>query len=299
MSQKNTPEIVYRETGSLRPHPLLARLPRIPESAESAEALIADIDLRGIIDPLKITAKGQLLDGRRRYESAEQLGQSRVPCVVVDDCEVVAAILGSICLRRHLTKSALAYTIYPLLEVGFEESRALRMKNLSNLESSKVHSVDFRADTVEEMAKELGISRSLLFLARKLHVAWEEGRIKVNSDKEGGEGWYKIKDVDSVRAGVEEGIYIHGHGLGGEIAGIPGASITSGGPQRETWKQLDLFTSVFKTAKVRWHYWDNFDDNQKNQALKAAEDMIDAMPEDLRAELAKKLTALPKKGDWQ
>src|SRR5690348_15322129 len=119
----NHPEILLRCTSDLTVHPAARELPQLADDDPQLIALLDDIRAHGIQSPLEINKHNQIVDGRHRWRAAKKLNLKDVPVMVHDDGEVIAIILRSLLLRRHYTKSALAYTAHPMLRAAYEEAR--------------------------------------------------------------------------------------------------------------------------------------------------------------------------------
>ena len=86
-------------------HPLAAVFP-LMEGAEF-EALVADIKLHGVIEPITLH-DGAVLDGRNRYHAARAAGVERVPSTKFKGADPLAFVISRNLKRRHLTKSQAA-----------------------------------------------------------------------------------------------------------------------------------------------------------------------------------------------
>jgi len=126
-------EILYIPPQNLEPHPINRRLPRFARESSEWKAFLDDIDARGIKTPLKITENRKVVDGETRRQAAVVLGPNRfsvVPCVVVEDDDVLATIASEIALRRNLGKGARAYLVYPMVKDLLEEAKRRHLENL-------------------------------------------------------------------------------------------------------------------------------------------------------------------------
>lgn len=94
------------------------------------QALLADIQRRGLLTPLEITHDGVVLDGRHRLNAARQLGLTQVPVRVVEAEDELAYMLLAALRRRHLStsqKAALAVELEECQQArayGFRRQRA-------------------------------------------------------------------------------------------------------------------------------------------------------------------------------
>ena len=102
-----------RALDALTIHPLLAPVPRLALDAPEMLALIASVETHGVLAPLIVNERAEIIDGRARLIAAQKAGLTEVPCVVVPDEDAATLILDTLCARRHLTKSALAYVFSP------------------------------------------------------------------------------------------------------------------------------------------------------------------------------------------
>lgn len=258
----------------LRPHPALALLPRIPVEPAEAQAFQADIEAQGLLVPVLVDADHRLLDGQRRVEAASTLGFGEIECRVVGEHEAVRAILSGFIHRRHLTKSAVAYLSFPLIEPALEEARARKLACLRRGDEPRSAPVHYGEElTAEGLANQLGIARRTFFYAADLHK--------------------RLAGHDELRAQVEEAIFVDGAGLGALIAGLAGKEATDGKPRPQI-KQLALFTEGFRTLRNRFAYWTKFDATERKQALQSIRETVLDMPDDLRAELVAELAKLSK-----
>jgi N6-adenosine-specific RNA methylase IME4 len=108
-----------RAITALRSHPDSAQIPVMPEG--EYVAFRADVEERGILVPIEITADGVVLDGRQRLRAVRELGQERVPVRVVEVANEVEYMLRAAVLRRHLRPAQRAAIV-----AEFESYEALR-----------------------------------------------------------------------------------------------------------------------------------------------------------------------------
>jgi ParB-like chromosome segregation protein Spo0J len=101
----------------LRPHPQATRVPAL--TPEEYAMLLADIDKRGILTPLDVTAELVVLDGHQRLRAAIDLGFPSVPGRVVDvpGGDELAYLLLAALRRRQLTPSQRAAIALELEEI--------------------------------------------------------------------------------------------------------------------------------------------------------------------------------------
>lgn len=261
--------ITLRAPKELRPHALNKRMPRWDRESDEWLAFVQDIQDRGIQVPLRITEKGEVVDGETRRQAAAALNLESVPCVVVPSDDVAATLLQEIQLRRNLTKGQRAYLLVPLIEatVAGHERRLSNLRRGANAAESASP-----ARSAGDYALSLGFSRDLLDQARRLHAAFE-GDAELREQFEP-----QILDFDSPI------------GLGACLAGIAGQKATKD-TERKTGAQLDLFTDAWGTLGKRFSYWTKLDDDDRRKAVPVLRQTIKDMPADLRAELKKALAA--------
>jgi len=173
-------EIEYRDPQQLKKMlaPALKRIPVLP--AEDQERIRAALMQTGsILDPVRLDADGRVATdhGRTLVLAACDLGVKEVQ-VAVTDLDSASLILDELTTRRHLTKSAIAYLAYPLLETAWKSARIRKAdclkKGAKTPDFPVVHSVDYGPRTVEDFANEHGIGRTFLFEAQKVHELFEE-----------------------------------------------------------------------------------------------------------------------------
>lgn len=261
---------VFLNPRKLRPHPARAMMPEMPVETIKASAFLADVENHGIHQPVLVDSLHRYVDGERRVVAAVGLELDEVACVVLDDNAIVSTILSNLVQRRHLTKSALAYSVFPLLEPALEEARQYKLDCLKKGDNAPVvHSVDYGAKTAEELAAQIGFSRAFFFYAAEVHKHCAQD--------------------ETLRKAIEESLFINRVGLGAIVAGLAGRSATKDQPRPET-KQLILFQDGFNTLTKRFKYWESFTPAERKEAAKAAQSAILEMPEDLQEVIRKSLT---------
>ncbi len=119
-----------RPVAELRPHPQAAEVP--PLSEGDYRALREDIDSRGVLAPIEVTAGGVVLDGRARLRAARELGHEKIIVDLVTPEDELEYILRAALHRRHLDPSQRAALALKL--VPFEDLRAqARERQQANL----------------------------------------------------------------------------------------------------------------------------------------------------------------------
>lgn len=251
-------------------------------------ALVADIQERGIDQPILVDQKNRILDGRHRWRAAKRLQLDQVPVVIRDEHEVASIILGTLLQRRHYTQGALAYLAWPLCEDAVKESKQRQAANLKKGNLPRGHSVPSR-ETLENFADSLGIGRRLLVQAKQVHDLFLKADNAIDS--------WQLNPTEekpvNLRAEFEPRILSGEIGLGACIAGIAGMDSTKGQP-KVTGSQLELFSDVFTTLQKRMTYWSKMAPQERTAAVPFIRQAVYSMPADLRQELAKAIKAAEK-----
>jgi ParB-like chromosome segregation protein Spo0J len=92
-----------RPTESLQPHPKTKLVPAM--SADTYAAFKADIETRGLLVPLEVTAAGVVLDGRERLRAAVELRIPELEVLIVAPNDELEHILLCALQRKHLSAS--------------------------------------------------------------------------------------------------------------------------------------------------------------------------------------------------
>jgi N6-adenosine-specific RNA methylase IME4/ParB-like chromosome segregation protein Spo0J len=145
-------QIEWRRPADLRPHPEAALIPLLPEAERLA--LVKDIELRGVLEPLHLSATGFVLDGHERLRAAEALGLKRLPIRVVTPADERAYMLLAALRRKHLNpaqRAALALEL-PLIE---QERERARQRQRANLRQTEVASLPPRGERTREQVAQL------------------------------------------------------------------------------------------------------------------------------------------------
>ena len=267
----NTP-ITHRAPKDLRPHALNKRMPRWNRESDEWLAFVQDIQDRGIQVPIRITEKGEVVDGETRRQAAIALNLAEVPCVVVPAHEVAATLLQELQLRRNLTKGQRAYLLVPLMEPVLAGATQRRTANLRKGAAEPAPEGEHALHSAAEYAQSLGFSRDLLDQARRLHTAFADNpELRDQFEPQ-------ILDFDSPI------------GLGACLAGIAGQKATKD-TERRTGAQLELFTDAWGTLGKRFTYWTKLDEDERRKAVLVLRQTVKDMPADLRAELKKSMAA--------
>ena len=238
-----TTTIHMRDPQDLHPHPSTKHLHLLGDDDPRYLALVVSIE-RGGFDadkPVTIDEKGRILDGRHRWRAAKRLQLERIPCVVRNEHEAATVILNSIVARKHYTKSALAFEVYPFFKAAHAEALRRKLDFLRKGQQIPVsHSVGNGKNT-EDFAAQIGVSRNLFDQAAKVHKLFESDPAyaeqmlpRIYAEPVGGEH-------ESTRP----------VGLGAVIAGYEGKTRTED-RVKPSYSQLDLFADAVATTFHRW-----------------------------------------------
>lgn len=268
MNFMNKP-IEMRIPQQLLRHPKLLELPNPPVTLQETEALKKDLRSRGFLDPIKITEAGYVVDGWHRRNAAIDLYQE-VPCVIVDDHEVVEIAMAGLLLRRHLTKSARAYIAVPMMAMTKEERLAKIRQNLSQVVDTAQSALSAHRGnglSLEDIATSIDVGRRYVYMAEEVHKL-----LAVHSE---------------FRPMVEKSLFCEGAGLGGIKAGLESRIDAKkrgehGGKRRE---QLEFDFAPLENATEtwcrRWSQPEIFQGPHKEQAFQTLETHIRKMPDEV------------------
>lgn len=254
---------LQRDPNELRPHPLIQPMPRWAKDSDEWRAFVADIREHGVREPIKVVGD-LVVDGETRRLAAKQL-KLTVPTEEVPADEALAVIVRNLLLRRNVvSKSALAYLAYPLMQPAHEEATA---RHLARLKSGNRETISVsQGNGPRELAESIGVSRSLFDFAAKIHAA--------------------IAEEPAMKADIEESILLDGSYLGAVLAGIAGRKATKGDKKREkAGGAFTLFREAMQMARNRWRYWGKLDDDNRERAVVELRRTVADMPPDLRAEM--------------
>jgi N6-adenosine-specific RNA methylase IME4 len=139
---------------ALRPHPQAGLVPAL--AGAQLEALQADVERRGLLVPLEVTAAGVVLDGRARLRVAAALSLEQVPVRVVAPADEREHMLLAALRRQHLSPSQRAALALTLAEVQRVQAAA-RERRLANLrQSPEVAELPPRGEKTRELAARIG-----------------------------------------------------------------------------------------------------------------------------------------------
>ncbi|MGD0167877.1 MAG: MT-A70 family methyltransferase [Gaiellaceae bacterium] len=148
--------IEIRSTSELREHPSAGLVPEI--GVEDYRSLRADIERRGLQEPLEITAGNVVLNGHLRLRAARELGLGSVPVRVVAPADEVEYLLLAALQHRHLSPSQRAALVVELDRYRQEQDEG-RQRRLQNLrQNTEVAKLPPRGKTRDLAASRAGVS---------------------------------------------------------------------------------------------------------------------------------------------
>jgi len=160
----------------IRSHTCIKHIPQWPDNSAAMVALRTEMQANGCRVPVHMTPKQEITDAdsRERWRAAKALQLGKIPVVIEESETAHIASLQALIMRRHLTKSALAYLAYPILKPALEEARARRYGVLKNSENahisrSELNSLPGLPKNIEELAELFGVNRHYVFDAKKVH----------------------------------------------------------------------------------------------------------------------------------
>jgi hypothetical protein len=282
--------IETRDPRQLRPHKLNKDLPRLGPGMPAFGALIDDIAVNGVKEPLTITPAGEVLDGETRRQAAIAAQRWDVPVVVADSDDVVATVYRRLALQKRLTKGQSAYVLFPMAKPLLEEAKQRRIAQLNKGADPRnpIESVFGKQATFEDFCRAHGFSPDLATQAKTLHLIFS-GDLKSLKERnlEGadpaalrGEWEPKILDIENPV------------GLGAALAGMAGQRATKDREKAPPVGQLELFTETITELGTVFEpkRWTKTRPDDKAEIISAWRRAAAQWPADLRNQLAKALT---------
>lgn len=148
------PEAVRVErTGALREHPQAHLVPAA--DFEQYRMLRGDIEERGIVTPLEVTAGLVVLDGHQRLRIASELELATVPVRIVNVEDEVRYLLLAALRRRHLSASQRAALALELEECEQARLRGRARQRANLRQNAEVATLPPRGKRTRELAARL------------------------------------------------------------------------------------------------------------------------------------------------
>jgi hypothetical protein len=290
-------KIQYRDPRHLKGRytPALRQIPELPQDSAEFLALAAGLKKAGFIRPILVDENDQVIDDHSRslLVAALRWQSTEVPVQVCCNADAPIIRIHSLAHVRHLSKSAIAYLAVPDLQPALDAARMQMLEKLrKNPENVGVSAGDSGAQTVEELAQELGIGRNLLFEARAVRKEFEDKK-QYQFEVEGGK-----KDGAEVRMTLRE--YFEPKIVQAFVAGEHNQPVSLGGILRslknirsndkskfscKNADQLELFVGTFGRKAIRqFKSWASMTDDARRQAREQIEDEAAKLkPEDCQA----------------
>ena len=268
-------------TSALRPlkiHPLLAQVPETDETDPAFKRMLESVLRVGVLEPLKVTPEGEIVDGRLRFRAAKVALLNWVPCIEVSPLEAATVIVNSLVARRHYNVSQLAYLMAPVIEPAFEEARRRKLANLPGSRFSPT-----AQETVGSWAAKLGISVRCLQEARQLHELFLDDTPRTLTDRDGvTEENVTFKSFFEPRL-LKDYRDQKPYGLGAIIAGISYVLAHDGRPlpRIDDWRFRLLSNSLLKDLPNRAKYWDQLGPEQIADLKTGIQEAFQRMPESM------------------
>jgi hypothetical protein len=270
-------------------HALIRHLPRWT-GTEEFNALIESVRDQGILDPIKVTATGELIDGRHRLEASRRLKLTHIPAIIVADDVAGQIAVASLLHRRHLTDGQKAWYLVTsgLIDSAFDERQKRKIANLKVGSFPERNSVPFGTKRVEDWAAELGVSVKLLIQAREVKTCFADTTRRTITDRDGvTEDEVTFQDFFEPRILRSEDHY----GLGAVITACTTLaklrSDHTGGKPKDEGRKSQLLVSSFETIAKRADYWSEMTEESKRVAIGLIRPQFEAVPDDLLEALYK------------
>jgi hypothetical protein len=283
-----TPQtIISKDPADLRPDPFVKSLPRWGEKSDEFKGFRADIRANGIIEPLKITSDGRVLDGETRRLAARALQMDSVPCIVVPDDQANETMLRALVRRRPLMKSQMAFLAAPLIPVAFVSYRRRGSQYFDSrirgeaVNTSIPNHLGRSIDSEAEYERLMGFSGELMRQARELWTWIEKCPEEHEFGRAGKTETMTLKDF------VYKTMFDGDNPLG--LAGIKklaGQYVSywkesgkkTGGVPTALHKQLNLFGDPLDDTIGRWCYWSEFDEATKLAHFETVRGKLSTLP---------------------
>ena len=170
-----------------RPHPALKDIPPLDPKGPEMDAIRAAIMQTGqIVEPVLLDSEGRIATdhGRMLVQAACDLGIEQI-AYQETEFDGPTLIANELLVRRHYTKGAVAFLLYPHLESAWKASKARRVANLKQWTKTPINSDSALSaqsgkveapvcHTMDDFALEIGISRRLLMQASEVHAYFEK-----------------------------------------------------------------------------------------------------------------------------
>jgi len=149
--------------------------PRFRDDVGDLTPLIESIKERGLLHPILITPKGELIAGYRRYLAYKELGMESIDAKIVDVGDVKELEMDENLARKDFTLSEKAEIAEFLLNK--EKELARQRMRLGGARKSELSDSE-KGRALEKVARRLGLSRPTLQKAMEVVASGREDLIK-------------------------------------------------------------------------------------------------------------------------
>lgn len=257
------------------------------------EAFCDDVKLRGVVVPICLVGT-QIVDGDLRWRAAKRMQLTEIPAIQIDPDDALLCIMQNLAQRKHFTKGAIAYLLYPFLKPAFEHARKRQTECRANISpasstyaknpGSVLRTLPLPSETVESFATKLGLNRRLIFQAQEVHKLLEkfpqfrdEIEARILAEDEGGQLESRPMGLGAARAGIAS--LEAAAKRGGQGGGVPD----------DISRQLELFSQARMDEAKRWGYWKNIDEDGRRAHFKEFLEFIGS--DDFTAEDVEEMSA--------
>ncbi|HEV2452754.1 MAG TPA: hypothetical protein VGY98_00740 [Verrucomicrobiae bacterium] len=260
-------KIEFRDPGDsheLRLHPLNKRIPAFNED-DNAEWASFKIGLSAAgphgIPPIVITAPGDIMDGKRRWLAAKELGWAEIKCEIRPEQECATLVVESLLAQRTLLRGAkvyLALGLYKEFAKAAEQRRLEHLQNglktlekpLSSTELTKVNGRPRENGSLRELAEKFGTSVELVRQA-----------IDLRSILDGNEGLRVVWEAEIFKSHKPVGI-------GAALAGIGGAATDQSGREKGVEQSTFAFyEGLFRPIAEKNYHWGQLSQQRREQIV--------------------------------
>lgn len=270
--------IIMVNPSQLKVHPEIENFPGL--SAGQLLALTNDIRAKGVLDPLRINSKNQVLDGRHRLKIAIELHLPTVPVFIDDESNPIEVAIRTALLKRHFNQSMAAFTLFEYFP-GLRSDRQDRQKKflLRGTKGGKwefdpgKRAAVYDSPSSQEVAAKFSLPASYFSYLSQMYDnkdegEWEKLRKAIFGELESEDQEKKAKGIPTL------------------YAGFCGEMNTKGLPRNETAGPQKLFFRCFN-ALQRWaKQYEKEDSLIKHDILKEWHKTLAVLPEDFHREYA-------------
>lgn len=274
------------KVGDLSLHPIfkLVRQPEMAATSTEFRALVEDVRANGVMEPPKVTADGKIMDGRHRWRAAKEAGLETIRCVVRPDDEAMSVVVSSLAHRRHYTKAALAYVMWPVAAKYRDHGIRVRSGNLKT-GNSKNTNVLPKADGIGiqpgkglsllEFADVIGVSTDTIQMAADLHA-----RLEVSGDK-------VMRNGRTIRDVAEDMLFAQDKGfqpilamIGFETKGKSHAAQCASGVRSNYGSYI---SDAIEKATKHFSKWDTIAAEDRQEVVDEITEFVSTWPKDVRS----------------